>query len=140
MAEKKSVQVRESHLRNSPSFLGKTVATVHYGDRLSVVEDKSPWVKTSINGKQGWLHDSALTTKTIVLNPNAQAIAGATDSDEIALAGKGFNKQVEDKFRQTNTKANFAMVDKMEKSMRISQIEIEAFLKQGNLHPQGGDA
>ena len=64
MVEKKSVQVRESHLRNSPSFLGKIVTTVHYGDRLSVVEDKSPWIKASINGKQGWLHDSALTTKT----------------------------------------------------------------------------
>ncbi len=139
MTEKKSVQVRESHLRNSPSFLGKIVATVHYGDRLTVLEDKSPWVKTSINGKQGWLHDSALTTQTIVLNPNAKTVASAADSDEIALAGKGFNKQVEDKFRQTHTHANFAMVDKMETSMNISQKEIEAFLKQGNLHPQGGD-
>ena len=140
MAEKKSVQVRESHLRNNPSFLGKIVATVHYGDRLSVVEEKSPWVKASINGKQGWLHDSALTTKIIELNPNAKSVSRAADSDEIALAGKGFNKQVEDKFRQTNTHANFAMVDKMETEMSISQKEIEAFLKQGNLHPQGGDA
>ena len=140
MAEKKSVQVRESHLRSSPSFLGKIVATVHYGDRLSVVEDKSPWIKTSINDKQGWLHDSALTSKTIVINPNAKTVASAADSDEIALAGKGFNKQVENKFRQANTHANFAMVDKMEKSMSISQEEIETFLKQGNLPPQGGDA
>ena len=135
MSVNQSVQVRESQLRKSPSFLGKIVATVHYGDRLSVLEDKDSWIKvSSVDGTQGWLHSSATTTKKIVLNPNASDISKAAGSDEIALAGKGFNKQVEEKFRQQNKNVNFDLVDKME-SGTVSQEEIEAFLKAGNLRP-----
>lgn len=139
MSANQSVQVRESQLRKSPSFLGKIVATVHYGDRLSVLEDKDSWIKVSVDGTQGWLHSSATTTKKIVLNPNASDLSRAAGSDEIALAGKGFNKQVEEKFRQQNKNVNFDLVDKME-SGTVSQEEIEAFLKDGKLHPAGGEA
>ncbi len=139
MATNKSIQVRKSQLRKTPSFLGKIKATVHYGDRLSVLEETDSWSKVNANGIQGWLHSSALTTKEIVLNPNAGDVSRAADSDEIALAGKGFNKQVEDKFRQKNKHANFKLVDKMEKNT-ISQEDIEAFLQEGNLHPAGGEA
>lgn len=139
MAANQSVQVRESQLRKSPSFLGKIVATVHYGDRLSVLKEEDSWIKVSADGTQGWIHSSAMTTREIVLNPNAGDLSRAADSDEIALAGKGFNKQVEEKFRQQNSNVNFDMVDKMESST-VSQEEIEAFLKAGNLQPAGGAA
>ncbi|AGF79079.1 SH3 domain-containing protein [Desulfocapsa sulfexigens DSM 10523] len=138
MTTSQSVQVRSSQLRKSPSFLGKIISTVHYGDRLAVLETKDSWLKVDARGNQGWLHSSAMTTKEIVLKPHAGDISKAADSDEIALAGKGFNRQVEKKFRQRNANANFNMVDKMEKSS-VSQEEIEAFLKAGNLHPTGGE-
>jgi SH3 domain-containing protein len=138
MTTNQSVQVRESQLRKSPSFLGKIVTTVHYGDRLMILEDKASWIKVSANGTQGWLHNSAMTTREIVLNPNSGDLSRAANSDEIALAGKGFNKQVEEKFRQQNSHANFDLVDKMEGST-VSQEEIEAFLKAGNLQFSGGE-
>ncbi len=137
MSASQSVQVRESQVRKTPSFLGKIVTTVHYGDRLSVLEDKESWIKVQAGETKGWLHSSAMTTKKIVLKPNASDLSKASSSDEIALAGKGFNKEVEDKFRQKNKNVDFALVDKMEAST-VSQEAIETFLKAGDLKPAGG--
>ncbi len=139
MSASKSVQVRESQLRKTPSFLGKIEASVHYGDRLSVLEQKGAWVKVRTDAAQGWLHSSALTTKKIALNPNSSDPSRGASSEELALAGKGFTKQVENKYRQQNKNANFDLVDKME-TIIISQELIEEFLKAGNLKPAGGAA
>jgi len=139
MSTKQSVQVRESHLRNSPSFLGKIVATVQYGDRLTILEDRDSWLKVSGHGTPGWLHSSAMTTKEIILKPNAGDVARGADSDEIALAGKGFNQQVEQKYRKKHSRANFAWIDRMEKIV-ISQNEMQSFIKQGDLKVERGDA
>jgi uncharacterized protein YgiM (DUF1202 family) len=138
MAEQLSVQVRDGQVRTKPSFLGTVIATVHYGDRLVVVQTKESWVEVTLPGsKQGWIHLSALTEKKIILNPNAEQVSQAASNDELALAGKGFNKQVEEQFRKQNSQANFAGVDKME-TFRVSQEEMAQFLKAGDLKPQGG--
>ncbi len=137
MGEQFSVQVRDGQVRNKPSFLGSVVATVHYGDRLSSMQTRDSWVEVSTGSQQGWMHISSLTNKEIVLNANAQQVKQAASSDELALAGKGFNKQVEDQFRKQNKQANFAGVDIME-GYRVSQKEMEQFLKEGELKPQGG--
>ena len=42
----------------------------------------------------GWIHQSALTSKQIVMNSGA-AVSSSANSQEIALAGKGFNEDVE---------------------------------------------
>ena len=140
MGEQFSVQVRDGQVRTKPSFLGAVIATVHYGDRLAVVQSKESWEEVALPGsKQGWIHLSALTEKEIILNPNAQQVSQAASSDELALAGKGFNKQVEEQFRKQNSQANFAGVDKME-TFRVSQEEMAQFLKAGDLKPQGGAA
>ncbi len=137
MGEQFSVQVREGQVRNKPSFLGSIVATVHYGDRLSSLQTRDSWVEVTVGATRGWMHISSLTDKEIILNANAQQVKQAASSDELALAGKGFNKQVESEFRRQNRQANFAGVDQMEK-YRVSQKEMEKFLKDGELRPQGG--
>lgn len=140
MGEQFSVQVRDGLVRTKPSFLGAVVATVHYGDRLAAVQTKDSWVEVALGGsKQGWIHLSALTEKEIVLQPNAQQVSQAASSDELALAGKGFNKQVEEQFRRQNSQVNFGGVDRME-TYRVSQEEMAQFLKAGALKPEGGAA
>ncbi len=139
MAKNKSVQVRSSQIRSTPSFLGKIVGTVQYGDSVQVSREDGSWVKVKRNGVEGWMHGSALTAKKIVVNPGGAEAASAASGDELALAGKGFNKQVEDKFRQKNKNLNFALVDRLE-SIVISQQEIENFLQTGSLHPKRGEA
>ncbi len=138
MAKTMSVQVKRCQLRSKPTFLGKVVTKLDYGDKVDIEKDENSWVKVSPSGKNaGWVHLSALSEKDIILNPNSQDIEEAASSGEIALAGKGFNKQVEDKFKQDNKDIDFTWVDKMEK-MVISQNEIQGFVSKGGLKAKGG--
>ena len=134
-----SIQVKNGQVRSAPSFLGKIVAKLSYGDRVDVLEEKGSWSKVTLAGKgsEGWIHVSALTTKTIVLNPGAEDVEKSASSDEIALAGKGFNEQVEGEFKKKNPKIDFTQIDKMEKIV-VSQSKMQQFLKQGGLRPEGG--
>ena len=61
----------------------------------------------------------------------------AASSDEIALAGKGFNKQVEGEFRAKNTNLDFSWIDRMETYV-VSQAQMQYFIKAGGLSPEGG--
>ena len=134
-----SVQVREGMVRTTPSFLGKVVGELSYGDRVAVSEEKNKWAKVEMSGKgrKGWMHLSALTIKKVVLNPGADDVEEAASSNEIALAGKGFSEEVEKSYKAKNKQLNYKEVDKMEK-IAVSQAKIKNFLKEGGLMPEGG--
>ncbi|MDY6973508.1 MAG: SH3 domain-containing protein [Thermodesulfobacteriota bacterium] len=134
-----SVQVKNGQIRTSPTFLSKIVARVSYGDQVGVSEEKGEWFKVAVTGsrKAGWMHSTSLSPKRIVLKPGAEDVRQAADSDEIALAGKGFSQQVENEFRQRNPNIDFTWVDKMEK-MTATQAQIQKFVKDGGLFLEGG--
>lgn len=134
-----SVQVKKGEIRSTPSFLGAIVARVSYGDRVYIRGEKGPWFKVSIPGRinEGWMHSSALTVKRIAFNAGAADVRTSASSNELALAGKGFNKQVENEFKEKNPKVNYAWIDRMEKFV-VSEKEIKRFLKEGKLFPKGG--
>ena len=133
-----SVQVRDAQVRNKASFVGKIVGTLAYGDRVEVRESQGAWVRVGLpGGTAGWIHASALTSQRVVLSAGqADAKVGAS-GDELALAGKGFNSDVEAQFKKDHRNIDFTWVDKMEK-IRISSSEMQAFLKAGGVTPQGG--
>jgi hypothetical protein len=134
-----SVQVKKGEIRSTPSFLGAIVTRVSYGDRVYVLEEKGPWVKVAIpeRNNEGWMHSSALTVKKIVFNAGAADVRTTASSNELALAGKGFNKQVENEFKEKNPNISYAWVDRMEKFV-VSEKEIKQFVKEGKLSPKGG--
>ena len=134
-----SVQIKKGELRLSPSFLGKIVAQLYYGDRVYVLEEKGSWSKVGLSegAAEGWIHSSALTPKKIVLRAGAEDVEAAASSDELALAGKGFNQQVESEFRAKNPNLDFTWIDKMETYV-VSEKEMKRFLKEGELSPEGG--
>ena len=134
-----SVQVKEGQVRSAPSFLGKIVATVAYTKQVEMLKEKGDWMQVALpgSGTEGWMHSSALTKKKILLNPNAKDIEQAASSDEVALAGKGFNEEVEKNFKEGNSEVNYAAVDEMEKII-ISQQQMEQFLTKGAVSPEGG--
>jgi hypothetical protein len=134
-----SVQVKKCQLRNQPSFMGKIVTTLSYGDQVTVSEEKESWLNVvpAAKGSSGWVHISALSAKQIVLNADSRDVPGSTSSGEIALAGKGFNQQVEQEYQEQNRNVDFSWVDKMEKIV-VSQQEIQSFLQQGGLAGEGG--
>jgi hypothetical protein len=134
-----SIQVKKGEIRSTPSFLGIIVARLSYGDRVYVRDERGPWIRVGLpgNSNQGWIHTSVLTSKKIVLNPGAADVQTSASSDELALAGKGFSKQVENEFRGKNPNINYAWIDKMEKFV-VSQEQVKQFLKEGELSPKGG--
>lgn len=132
-----SVQVRKAEVRDTPSFLGNVVIVLGYATQVSVQEQNGSWMKVvPPNGQPaGWLHSSALTRKTIVMQAGDAAPAAAS-SGEMALAGKGFNADVEKEFKANHKDVDFSVVDRMEK-IKIAPAKLQAFAREGGLLPKG---
>jgi SH3-like domain-containing protein len=131
-----SVQIRNGQIRSSPSFLGTVVATVNYGDRLEVTGQQGVWTQVkSAAGAAGWIHQSALTTKRIVMSAGSENVRTGASGEELALAGKGFNPEVEAQFKAQNRQIRFEPVDRMERQ-KVTADEMKAFLREGQLGGQ----
>ena len=134
-----NVQVREAQVRQAPGFLSRILVTVPYTEPVTVIEEKGDWMRVQTGSTEGWMHNTALTTKRLKLSGSGPDAQVTVTSDEQALAGKGFNSDVEKQFKERNAKIDFAVVDKMEK-LKIPVAEIQAFLKKGEVAPLEGGA
>ncbi len=135
-----SVQVKNGQIRATPSFLGKVMASLSYGDRVQVLETRNDWMNvTGPGGQSGWVHSSALTRKRIVMSSGSQDVQTGASGDELALASKGFNSDVEADFKSKNKEIDFTWVDRME-TYKVSPEEMRQFLKEGGVQPLEGGA
>ncbi len=149
-----SVQVKNGQLRSSPSFMGKVVVNLKYGDRVFVSDEKGAWVQVELDDEKtrGWIHTSALTIKKISFKAGAEIAKKSVRSNEMALggkamgaggtgivmvAGKGFNQHTEAEFRKRNPDLDFTRIDKMS-THDVPAKEMQQFLKKGALRPEGG--
>lgn len=135
----RSVQVKEGQVRSGPSFLSSIIARLAYGDQVQLLAEQNGWSKVSVAGKvsEGWMHNSALSDKKIVVKAGAQNVDQTASSDEVALAGKGFNADVEKEFKAKHKEVNYAYIDQMEKLV-VPQAQMQQFVKAGALVPEGG--
>ncbi len=135
-AELLSVQVEQVFLRDKPSFLGKNGVRLQYAEQVENEKAENGWnyVKSLQNGSKGWVHTSALSEKTIVLNASQKLSNSSVSQSEVLMAGKGFNKQVETEYKKQNSKLNFTLVDTIEKSNRVNTQELIVFAKNGKLN------
>ncbi|MBW1744052.1 MAG: SH3 domain-containing protein [Deltaproteobacteria bacterium] len=134
-----SVQVNTGVVRVTPSFLGRIVTRLSYGDRVYVIEEEDSWTRVGLSpdAVKGWIHSSALTPKKVVLKAGTEDVEVGTSGEEIALAGKGFNEQVESEFRAENSNLDFTWIDRMETYV-VSEKQMKRFLKEGELSCEGG--
>jgi len=134
-----SVQVKKGQVRATPSFLGKVVVTLAYGDRVETLEEKDGWIRIVPPGKKapGWMHSSALSQKRIVLKAGTKEAELAASTGELALAGKGFNADVEAAFKARNRDIDFTWIDRMQ-NMNVPPDKVQAFLQEGKLIPAEG--
>ena len=133
-----TVQVKQGQLRSTPSFLGSVTATLAYGDKVELIEDKGAWKMVAIRKIKGWMHMSALTTKTLALQAGKANVKTGATSSELALAGKGFNPKVEAEFKSRNKHLDYASIDRMEKTYTFNPGQVQTFLKQGQVQPPEG--
>lgn len=134
-AKQMSVQVREGQLRSRASFLGAVQAQVAYGDRVTVQKSQSGWCQVSTeSGRTGWIHESALTRKRVILDSGMNDARTGASGEEVALAGKGFSAEVEAAYKKENKKIDYTWVDWMG-TLEVSEKQMLKFLEQGGLIP-----
>ncbi len=128
-----TVLVQETALRKRAQSYAPSVGTARLGQKYETTGLESGFYKTSA----GYIHASAVTAKKVSLG-SADSVGGSASAEEVTLAGKGFNAQVEKSYGDKNGDAvNFAAVDKMERRS-VSEASLFGFLKAGGLMPEGG--
>ncbi len=131
-AEWMSVQVQSTQVRETPSYLGRMLAMANYTERVEVLQRQRGWAQVRVSGRVGWVNESALTKKQLRLVSGAADVERTASGEEIALAGKGFNSQVEADFKAKNSQVDFTWIDRMEQ-FKVSEQEIGDFLSEGGL-------
>nr|AGS51956.1 hypothetical protein [uncultured bacterium contig00003] len=116
-------------LKSGTGFFASTRATLNYGDRVTVlaVSGKFVEVRSAANSSlSGWTASANLSAKQIVSGNTNTATAR-----EVALAGKGFNQEVENSYKRQGN-LNYADVDRIE-ALTVTEADLKRFLEQGRL-------
>jgi uncharacterized protein YgiM (DUF1202 family) len=130
-SEEISVHVGEATLRSKPTYLSKKVIRIPYATRVKVLERKGAWIKIRYDGaKEAWIHKTATTEEKLELKVAAKNTT-VTDREQ-AIAGKGFNAEVEKEYRK-KAEYNYKAVDKMQNSWNVPDKDLEKFAKDGGL-------
>jgi len=127
------VKVQKSTIYQQPRFYSKVVASVSFGDQLEMLDELKGWTQVKFQEKKGWIHKSSLTSARFNLGT---IFVGSPSSsatyDEVALAGKGFNPQVEGGYKQSHPEMNYALVDEIE-TYDVESESLYEFIRQGGL-------
>ncbi len=128
-----NVKNQRAMVRETPTPLGKIITTLSFGDAVEVLEKQGTWCKVSLKtGQTGWMHEADLTSKKIALRSGETTAEAKASEHEVALAGKGFNSDVEKEFKSKNKQLDFTWIDKMVQ-ITIPISEMQAFVKEGEL-------
>ena len=134
------VSVRETHLRPNQSFFGEPIETLGYETEVEVLappRSGDAWVRARTKcGKEGWIHRSALETRRFVFRSGDQDARHSADTDEVALAARGFNEEVEREYRSQQA-IDYSGVDHMQ-GIEVSSEELIEFMREGGLSLPGG--
>ena len=121
----------------APDFAGTPIGALPLGAQVTVVQRSGDWIKVNYQGQVGWMHRRALGAAPRIDLPRiltGRPAVRETTQDEAALAGKGFNPEVEAAYRQKNPNLNFALVDQVE-SYQVNPAQLQAFVQEGGLNP-----
>jgi len=124
------VAVKTVNLKSSTWIFATNRGTVNYGDRVTVLEvsGRNVRVQSAANSSvNGWTAAANLTSRQVVAGSSSTASAS-----EVALAGKGFNQEVEQAYSSQHQELNYAEVDRVE-AITVSEDDLMRFLQQGRL-------
>ena len=119
---------KSADLKSSTWFFAGKRGTLALGDQVTVLQTSgnNAEVRSAANSSlSGWTSVSNLSARRIVASG-----AGASAS-EVALAGKGFNQEVEDSYK-TGGSLNYADVDRTE-AITIPLEQLYSFVTEGHL-------
>lgn len=131
-AQTMSVQVEKAALRKGTSFLSPVQGFLLYATSVKVIEHKGAWVRVAAGKRHGWVHESALFDGEIVRAAAQQQPGTEASADEIMLAGKGFNRELEAAYRSDNPTLRYDLVDAVQ-SQVTDAARLKAFAEAGEL-------
>lgn len=138
LAETLVVKVHSTNLRKNPKFYAPVIQALQAGERVEKISSQEGWFQVrTLSGATGWLHSSAVEVQKFSLLALDKSMKTQASASEVALAGKGFNKQVEESYRAKHGELSFAWVDKM-LQIKIPVAQVEEFMKKGKLGEFGG--
>jgi hypothetical protein len=73
-----------------------------------------------------------VTEQKVNLSGVKSSKSSSASEEEVALAGKGFNPQVEDSYKRKHSELDFTKVDRIEK-FKIPEDELIIFINNGGL-------
>jgi len=123
------VAVKTVTLKSSTGFFASSRGTLNYADAVTVLQVNGKFVEVrSIANSTliGWTASANLSAKQIV-SGNTSSLS----AKETALAGKGFNQEVENAYK-TKENLNYADVDRVE-AITLREADILQFLEEGRL-------
>jgi hypothetical protein len=123
------VATKTTALKSSTGFFASRRGTLNYGDRVTIlrISGKFAEVRSALNTSlSGWTPVANLSARQIV-SGNTNSVTAS----EVALAGKGFNQEVEDAYR-TQGNVDYEDVDLVE-AITVSEDDLRLFLEEGRL-------
>jgi len=137
-AESWQVVVQKAPVRQSPQVFGKITTSLVYGTRVEVLQRQNGWLQIRFASGSGWLHESAVARRATTLTAGTRKAEVAASQQELTLAGKGFNQQIEDAYRQKNRRLDYDEIDRMQ-AMQVDEGQLLRFVRDGGLG-EGGHA
>jgi hypothetical protein len=145
------VELQDARLRNKPLHWASAAAPLSYGDKIEVLGTEGAWYRAAFTGAdgkrvEGYVHQTAVTPKQVVLKGRTADVQIEADESSIVLAGKGFNREIEETYLGSAEEAlDYAAVDCIEGKPRctgkprpvVSDEQLAAFVREGGLG--GGD-
>jgi len=123
------VAVRNLDLKSSTGFFASNRGRLEYGEAVSVVRINGRFAEVRSSRDRnvtGWTPSANLSARQVVAGTTTTATAR-----EVAMAGKGFNQEVEQSFR-TQQNLNYADVDRVE-AIVLDIAALRRFLEEGRL-------
>jgi hypothetical protein len=131
------VITQEAMIRTDKRFFSPALVRAPFGAALQELGREGDWFRVNYQGKEGWIHKSAVQEQKFQLSSLAGGQAEEASRDEVALAGKGFNPEVEKAFRDKNPKMRYDLVNQVQ-AYRVEEQKLQAFIRAGNLREPGG--
>jgi hypothetical protein len=134
------ISVREAELRSGTGFLSRILSKLQYLDEVTILSDpENGWLEVEVvsTGERGWIHASGVAEPE-ELQIGTGGTAGGATNREIALAGRGFNEQVEEQIK-ADEDLDFSVVDEMESFILETEEAVQFLVVAGLEQETGGD-
>ncbi|MCO6429586.1 MAG: SH3 domain-containing protein [Deltaproteobacteria bacterium] len=126
------VETKLAKVRSQPAHWAPALKDLSYGDKIVERNRSGGWLKVLLpDGSEGYLHESAVTLKVVVLKASVGLVGDVAASD-IVLAGKGFSGEVEANYASDKS-LNYEEVNRVEQ-YELPPTQIADFLREGGLN------